>query len=174
MPKYMAGMVLFIPIEIKGLWTFNTSIEISDNIEDSVFELDYIQAFGIASGARPFYHVECRADKDSDLDQMEKEVMAKIERGRYGNRRKQMKGGRKNEKPVTGNTSMQMKPLVLGYVEHYQNDFLKYNREMLRKKPERFILCYRKTGTDFVTLDKWDEMTREDIQDNLDLVRTSI
>ena len=69
----------------------------------------------------------------------------------------------------------QLKPIVLPYLEAYKDDFLKYDRECLtKKKPERFILCFRNTGTDFVHLDKWDEMTREDIDDNYDLVRTSI
>lgn len=69
----------------------------------------------------------------------------------------------------------QLKPIVLPHLEVYKDDFLKYDRERLtQKKPERFILCFRNTGTDFVTLDNWQEMERKAIADNYDLVRTSI
>ena len=68
----------------------------------------------------------------------------------------------------------QLKPIILDHVKHYKDDFLKYDKECLAKKPERFMICFRDTGTDFVHIDKWDELTREAIDDNYDLVRTGI
>lgn len=46
----------------------------------------------------------------------------------------------------------QLKPFVLGYMEHFQNDFTDYDRKTLDGNISEFIIGVRKTGTDLVPL----------------------
>ena len=47
----------------------------------------------------------------------------------------------------------QLKPVVLKHLEAYEKDFLVYDKKSL-SKANKFILCIRKTGTDFLNLEK--------------------
>jgi len=70
---------------------------------------------------------------------------------------------------------MQMKPEVLKTVQYWTDDFTVHDEKTLTKrKPNHFLLCFRETGTHFIHLDKWDEMTRTEITDEYDLCRNVI
>ena len=49
-----------------------------------------------------------------------------------------------------------LKPIVLKYLEAYHNDFLVYDKKLLRTA-NKFILGMRKTGTDLLDLENLNE-----------------
>jgi len=56
----------------------------------------------------------------------------------------------------------QLKPHVMGFVEHYIEDFTVHDRAYFRKHPDgRFLYAMRVTGTDICNLDGWDDMDDE-------------
>jgi len=74
-----------------------------------------------------------------------------------------MKGNGKalaNPKFGKGSYYQQLKPVVLGYLEGYKEDFTKHDKKQLRNVKE-FIHSMRKTGTDLIILD----IMKKDVED---------
>ncbi len=52
--------------------------------------------------------------------------------------------------PVNKTYYQQLKPIVLGYVTHYKDDFLKHDRRALHGFTGRFVLGMRECGTNLL------------------------